>query len=159
MIYHYFIQSTNTKLGSDMDFLMPPIRTQTIQFLRIKKVIIKKTKKYFFIVKVLDQCKNEEIVRVRVLAIKIVCGQSRGRGTTVMFETCHGVSPAKPSQFLSPAPNSAQVRRGAHPPCAPMASLPEVQSFSFQLSIKTHLEWQEGGSAVMHFSIFMSGKE
>lgn len=59
-----------------MDFLMPPIRTQTIQFLRIKKVIIKKTKKYFFIVKVLDQCKNEEIVRVRVLAIKIVCGRA-----------------------------------------------------------------------------------
>lgn len=139
MIYHDFIQSTNTKLGGDIDFLMPPIRTQMIQFLRIKKVIIKKTKKYFLIVKVLDQCKNEEVVRVRILAIKIICGQSRVRGTTVMFEICHGVSPAKPSQFLSPAPNSAQVRRGAHPPCAPMASLPEVQSLSSQLSIKPTL--------------------
>lgn len=91
-------------------------------------------------------------MKVRVLAIKIMCGQSRVRGTIVMFETCHGVSPAKPSQILSPAPNSAQVRCGAHPPCAPMAPLPEVQSLFSQLSIKTHLEWQQGGSAVMHFT-------
>lgn len=69
-----------------------------------------------------------------------------------MFETCHGVSPEKPSQFLSPALNSAQVRRGAQPSYAPMAPLPDVQSLFSQLSIKTHLEWQEGGSAVMHFS-------
>lgn len=69
-----------------------------------------------------------------------------------MFEICHGVSPANPSQFLSSAPNSAQVRCGAHPLSALMAPLPEVQSLFSQLSIKTHLEWQEGGSAVMHFT-------
>lgn len=91
-------------------------------------------------------------MRVRVLAIRITCGQSRVRGTIVMFEARHGVSPAKPLQFLSPAPNSVQVRHGAHPLCAPMAPLPEVQRIFSQLSIETHPEWQEGGSVVMHFT-------
>lgn len=89
---------------------------------------------------------------MRVLAIRTTCGESRVSGAIVAFESCHGVSLAKSSQILSPASNSAQVRCDALPPCDLMAPLPEVQGIISQLSIKTHLVWQEGGRAVMHFT-------
>lgn len=89
---------------------------------------------------------------MRVPAIGTTCGQSRVSGTIAAFESCHGVSPEKPSQFLCPAPNSAQVRCDSLLPCALTTPLPEVQSIFSQLSIKTHLEWQEGGHAVMCFT-------
>lgn len=40
LIYYNFIQSKDTKLDIDMDFLMFPVRVEMIHFLKYKKNVI-----------------------------------------------------------------------------------------------------------------------